>query len=68
MNRFTRYAAGSALMAPVLAFAQGDPVTAGMTEVATKVATYGAGLVGIALVGIGFFVGIKFLKKAVRAA
>lgn len=43
-------------------------VTTAMTEVATDVGLLGLALVGIAVVGIGFAVGIKYLKKAPRAA
>jgi hypothetical protein len=43
-------------------------VTAAITSAGTSVATYGAALVGLALVGVGFSVGIKYVKKVPRAA
>jgi uncharacterized protein (UPF0264 family) len=45
-----------------------DPFTAAVTDVSTKVGTYGAALVGVAAVGVGFAVGIKYVKKISRAA
>jgi ABC-type Mn2+/Zn2+ transport system permease subunit len=43
-------------------------ITGAMTSAGTSVATYGAALVGLALVGVGFGVGIKYLKKIPRVA
>lgn len=43
-------------------------VTDALTEAATDVGTMAAALVAIAVVGVGFLLGIKFVKKAVRAA
>lgn len=43
-------------------------VTAAMTAAGTSVATFGAGLVTLALVGVGFAVGIKYLKKIPRVS
>lgn len=45
-----------------------DPFTAAVTDVSTKVATYGAALVSVAAGGVAFGVGIKYVKKIVRAA
>lgn len=52
----------------VAAFAQGDPFTTAMTEVTGKVQGYGAALVGLAAVGVAFYVAIKFVKKIPKAA
>lgn len=43
-------------------------ITAAMTAAGTSVATYGAALVSLAVVGVGFGIGIKYLKKARGAA
>ena len=46
-------------------FAQtADPVIEAMTEISGKVSTYSAGLVALAVVGVGFMVGVKYIKKA----
>jgi len=71
MNRFNRVkqaAVSAVLLAPFAAFAQTDPVTAAVTDATTKVTTYATALVGIAAVGVGFMIGIKYIKKIVRAA
>lgn len=63
-------------LAPVIAFAEGggggnDP-TATFTEKAgelgTAVALYGAGLVVLTAVGVGFMVAMKYVKKLRGAA
>jgi len=51
-----------------LAFAQGDPVTAAMTDAGTKVTTYATALVGLAVICVGFMIGIKYIKKIRGAA
>lgn len=43
-------------------------ITGAMTSAGTSVATFGAGLVTLALVGVGFAVGIKYLKKIPRVS
>lgn len=45
-----------------------DPFTEAMAQMMTKVATYGGALVGLAAVGVGFFVAMKYVKKIPRAA
>lgn len=45
-----------------------DPVADAATDATTKVGTYGALLVGVAAVGVGFSIGIKYVKKIARAA
>jgi F0F1-type ATP synthase membrane subunit c/vacuolar-type H+-ATPase subunit K len=45
-----------------------DPFTSTMTSMTTKVAGYGAALVGLAAVGVGFGIGIKYVKKIRGAA
>jgi hypothetical protein len=57
------------LMASAVSFAAvSDPFTSTVTDVSSKVSTYGAALVGVAAVGVGFAVGIKYVKKIVRAS
>jgi len=55
--------------ANVAAFAQaGDPFTTALADVTTKVGTYAGALVGLAAVGVGFMVAIKYVKKIRGAA
>jgi hypothetical protein len=42
--------------------------TAAITSVTTDVGTYGAALIGVAAVGVGFMVGMKYIKKIRGAA
>jgi len=66
---FARVATGAAvLLASAAARADTDPFTTAVADVSTKVGTYGASLVGVAAVGVGFAVGIKYVKKIARAA
>lgn len=44
-----------------------DAFTTAMTDVTTKVGTYGAALVGLAALGVGFGVAIKYVRK-IRSA
>ena len=53
---------------PAAVFAQTDPVTEAMTAIGTKVTTYATALVTLAIIGVGFMVGIKYIKKARGAA
>lgn len=55
------------LVASGLALAD-DPFTQAVTDVSAKVVTYGGALVGVAAVGVGFAVGIKYVKKIARAS
>lgn len=66
----SRIAAGATgLMLTGAAMAQStDPFDAAVTEVTTKVGTYGAALVGVAAAAVVFFVAIKYVKKISRAA
>ncbi len=78
MNRMTtlrqnskaKFAALGALASSAgSAFAQAaDPFTAAATTITEKINTYGAALVGIAAVGVVFWVGIKYVKKISGAA
>lgn len=54
--------AGQALAAPSEAF------TTAVSTVTTDVAAYGAALLGVGAVGVGFMVGLKYLKKIRGAA
>lgn len=45
-----------------------DPFDAAVTEVTTKVGTYGAALVGVAAAAVVFMVAIKYVKKIPRAS
>lgn len=56
-------------VASVAAFAQAaDPFNTVLTEVTGKVGTYAAALVGLAAVGVGFMVAVKYVKKIRGAA
>lgn len=55
--------------ASVAAMAQtADPFNDAISALTTKVTTYGGALVGLAAVGVGFFVAMKYVKKIPRAA
>lgn len=58
----------AAYVGVVAAFAQGDPFTSAVTDITSKVQGYGAALVGLAAVGVAFYVAIKFVKKIPKAA
>lgn len=45
-----------------------DPFDAAAAEVTTKVASYGAALVGVAAAAVVFMVAIKYVKKIPRAS
>lgn len=72
-NKATRIgaAAGAMLAAPV-AFAEATGPDAAfaskITEVTTSIGTYGLALVGVAAVGVGFMIGVKYIKKIRGAA
>ena len=53
---------------PAAAMAQGDPFTAAMTEATGKVTTYAGALVTLGAVAVVFMIGLKYVKKIVRAA
>lgn len=61
---------GSALVAAVGAHAEGAQtvVTGAITAAGADVAVYGAALVGLTVIGVGFAVGMKYLKKIKPAA
>lgn len=63
-------AAGSVLSTAAHAQAVGATAAFGtaVTAVTTDIATYGAALVGVAAVGVGFMVGLKYIKKIRGAA
>lgn len=69
-NSKAKFAAlGALAMSAGSAFAQAaDPFTAATTTITEKINTYGAALVGIAAVGVVFWVGIKYVKKISGAA
>lgn len=50
------------------AFAQGDPFATAMTDITSKVTSYGGSLVGLSAVAVVFYVAIKFVKKIPKAA
>lgn len=55
--------------APGLVLAEGtDAFADAVTDVTTKIGTYGASLVGVAAVGVAFMVAIKYVKKIRGAA
>lgn len=45
-----------------------DPFTEAVTDIGTKVAGYGAALVGLAAAAVVFMVAIKYVKKIPRAS
>lgn len=54
---------------PVLSFAQtADPFMDAVTDMRETVTTYGGALVGLAAVGVVFWVAIKYVKKIRGAA
>lgn len=54
---------------PALSFAQAaDPFMDAVADMTTKVNTYGGALVGLAAVGVVFWVAIKYVKKIRGAA
>lgn len=48
--------------------AAAEAFTTAVTAVTADVGTYGAALVGVAAVGVGFMVGMKYIKKIRGAA
>lgn len=66
----TKAAVAVSSLVPVAAMATEpeDPILTAFTELGSKVGIYGAALITLAIVGIGFAIGIKYLKKAPRAA
>lgn len=62
----------SSLFASAVTFAQAAPTTAAFTSAVTSVsadiATFGGALIGVAAVGVGFMVGMKYVKKIRGAA
>lgn len=69
-NSKAKFAAlGALALSAGSAFAQAnDPFTTATTTITEKINTYGAALVGIAAVGVVFWVGIKYVKKISGAA
>ena len=62
-------AAVSSLLAPVLSHAAAaEAFTTAVTTTTTDVGTYGAALVGVGAVGVGFMIAIKYIKKIRSAA
>lgn len=69
-NSKAKFAAlGALAMSAGSAFAQAaDPFESAVTSITEKINTYGAALVGVAAVGVVFWVGIKYVKKISGAA
>lgn len=69
-NSKAKFAALSAMaLSAGSAFAQAtDPFQSAADTITEKINTYGAALVGIAAVGVVFWVGIKYVKKISGAA
>lgn len=57
----------AALAATAPAFAD-DPFTAAMTSATTSVGTYAAALVTLSAVAVVFMIGMKYVKKIVKAS
>jgi len=70
MNLKEKLLLGAGLaMSSALAMAQTtDPFDTAITTLTAKVTSYGGALVGLAAVGVAFFVAIKYVKKITRAA
>ena len=64
--------ATGSLIGSAVTFAQAAPTTAAFTSAVTSVsadiATFGGALIGVAAVGVGFMVGMKYVKKIRGAA
>lgn len=59
----------AAVAAPVLSHAAAAAAfTSAVTETTADVGTYGASLVGVGAVGVGFMIAIKYIKKIRGAA
>lgn len=62
----------ASLFASAIAFAQASPTTTAfsnaVTSVSGDIATFGGALIGVAAVGVGFMVGMKYVKKIRGAA
>lgn len=66
---FRRSAVALVVSSPVLAFAQAsDPFATAVGDLTTKITTWGAALAGLAAVGVGFMVAVKYIKKIRGAA
>lgn len=66
---FKRISAGAGLMvASAAAMADTTAFTSAVTSATSDIGTYGAALVGVAAVGVGFSIGIKYVKKIHRAS
>jgi hypothetical protein len=48
--------------------AASEAFTSSITTVSADIATYGGALIGVAAVGVGFMVGMKYIKKIRGAA
>jgi NhaP-type Na+/H+ and K+/H+ antiporter len=71
MNKNTfRLAAVPAILLASVGSAMADTAafTGAVTSVTADIATYGGALVGVAAVGVGFMVGMKYVKKIRGAA
>lgn len=71
MNKIRNW--GSATLATVatgaaMAQTATDPFDTALTEITTKVETYGLALVGLAAVGVVFMIAMKYVKKLRSAA
>lgn len=45
-----------------------DPVTTAFNDMEGKITTYGAAIVGLVVLAVGIFLGIKYLRKGVSKA
>lgn len=62
-------AVGATAAVGTSAFAAADAAfTAAVTSTSTDIATYGGALVGVAAIGVGFMIAMKYVKKISRAA
>lgn len=62
-NLLNRFMVGAGLMVSAGLALADDPFTAAVTDATSKVSTYGAALVALAAAGVGFGIGVKYVKK-----
>lgn len=48
--------------------AAADPVTTAFNDMEGKITTYGTAIVGLVVLAVGIFLGIKYLRKGTSAA
>lgn len=59
---------GVLMAGPSSAAVGDDPTADSIAALGTKVATYGAAMVAVVVIGVGIMLGLKYLKKAASKA